>query len=130
MKPPKKHRRTKSTIGNAGARSREKTPTIATRGRQLVTKGSVYGSKLDEDMMFCWLDKIPSVVRYKGRGVELVIDLKEGEIEEKSLRELIGLFFRYELDLSQLQQLESTENGHWFRNPGAYWYSKVFKGEA
>lgn len=99
------------------------------QNQQLITLLNVYVSQLDEEMFFNWLDKIPCVLRYKGKGVELFIEIKEGEIEDECLRELIGLFFRYELDLFQLKKFENKNNSQWFKNPNSYWYSKVFEGE-
>jgi hypothetical protein len=96
-------------------------------GRQLLTTLSTYGSKLDEDIMFSWLDKIPCVMGYKGIGVDLYIELKEGEIDDESLRELISLFFRYQLDLFQLRKFETKRNKKWFNNAKAYWHPYVFK---
>jgi hypothetical protein len=98
---------------------------MSKKGSQLVTIGTTYGSQIDENMMFSWLDKIPCVSGYKGKGVELYIDLKE--MDEDSLRELISLFFRYQLDLSQFKQFETSRNRKWFNNPEAYWYPYVFE---
>jgi hypothetical protein len=102
---------------------------VSQANQQLVTELNIFVSQLDEDMMFSWLDKIPRVLGYKGKGIELFIDLKAGEIDDESLRELIGVFFRYELDLFQLKQFETESNRHWFRDPESFWYSKVFECE-
>ena len=102
---------------------------MSRQNQQLVTTLNIYVSQLDEAMMFQWLDKIPCVLGYKGKSVELFIDIKDSEIDDESLRELIGLFFRYELDLFELQQFENESNKHWFKDPESFWYSRVFGGE-
>jgi hypothetical protein len=97
---------------------------------KLKTKLNIYVSPLDEEMMFAWLDKIPCVLGCKGIGVDLYINLRDFDLDDNCLRELIGVFFRYELDLFELKQFETEKNRNWFRNVNAYWYPYVFEGKS
>jgi hypothetical protein len=93
--------------------------------RQLVARAIDYYSTNDEMSFFYWLEKIPCIAGYHGEGIDLLIDLND-TVDDESLRELIALFFRYNIDLSQLAVLATESNGAWFKNPQAYWYESVF----
>jgi uncharacterized protein YecE (DUF72 family) len=95
--------------------------------KRLVARSVGYYSKYDEDQFFGWLEKIPCVAGCRGEKVDLFIDLHDGEVDDKSLRELLALFNRYNVDMSQLAIFESSSNRQWFREPRAYWYTKVFE---
>jgi hypothetical protein len=44
------------------------------------------------------------------------------------LRELLALFYRYKIEMSQFSVFLSEKNKKWFYdNKQAYWYKKVFK---
>ncbi len=94
--------------------------------KQLVARSVRFFSKYDEDQLFGWLDKLECVAGYRGHGIDLLIDIKDDKLDDTSLRELLALFWRYGIDMSQLAAFESDANRAWFRDPGAYWYSKVF----
>ena len=97
--------------------------------KDLVIFESWYYSQQDEDAFFSWLDKIEHVVSYQGGPRGLVAVLKDGPIDDNSLRELIALHYRYKLYMKRLAAFETDENRKWFRNSRAYWYSRVFKKE-
>ena len=87
-----------------------------------------YGSPIDEHMFFAWLDRISTVVKYEGRGYKLYIYCSP-LVPDESLRELIALFYRYNIDMKQLQQFLRPENKCWFYdNTRAYWRERVFGG--
>ena len=90
-----------------------------------VEEGS-YCSPGDEDSFYRWLSSIAGIVKYGGHGVTLVIDVDSEALTDDGLRELIGLFSRYELDKKQLSQFLSEANAGWFSRPGQYWYQAVF----
>jgi hypothetical protein len=59
-----------------------------------------------------------------GRELHIKVDDK---IDASDLREMIGLFHRYQIDKRQLAQFVSAENVTWFRDDkGAYWHQDVF----
>jgi hypothetical protein len=86
---------------------------------------TTFYSQLDEEMFFTGLKKIAGVSRIEGRGWDLLFSVR-AQPSEKTLRELLGLFFRYKVDMRQLAQFLTTQNRAWFRSPDAYWFKKVF----
>ena len=85
-----------------------------------------YYSELDEDSFFAWALDIECVERT--HSGYLFID--ESAINERGLRELLGLFHRYNINAECLATLCNSENEAWFKNSEAFWYSRVFKASA
>ncbi|MFT3871000.1 MAG: hypothetical protein QM715_21305 [Nibricoccus sp.] len=85
-------------------------------------------SQLDEEMFFDALKKIAAVKKIEGRGSDLFLSVAS-RLSDKALRELLGLFFRYEVDLRQLAPFVTERNRSWFCAPEAYWFKKVFSQE-
>ena len=85
-----------------------------------------YFSSGDEDAFFRWLESIPGVIRVRGVGRELLIELRSVRISAEALRELIALYRRYGGQLRDLAVFENAGNRGWFRDPNAYWYRGVF----
>lgn len=80
----------------------------------------------DEGAFFGWLDKLPFVERYEGRGRTLYISVNSAAVDEDGLREMLALFRRYGVELRQLAVFDRDEFADWFRNEQAYWYADVF----
>lgn len=99
---------------------------MSENNRRLVARSVLFFSAYDEDAFFWWLNKLNCVSKYHGEGIDLVITLKDEFLDDDSLRELVALFGRYGIDMSQLAVFENDSNRLWFRNSKAYWYSKVF----
>ncbi len=95
---------------------------MANKDLKLVATGVHYLSQGDETSFFGWLQRIGCVRDVRGVGHSLVIDLSSLPTDE-DLRELIGLFYRYEIDMRQLAQFAERE---WVRNPDAFWYQRLF----
>jgi hypothetical protein len=85
-----------------------------------------YYSQFDEASFFAWLDRIPCVDGYTGRGETLYITVDRNKTSDDCLRELVALFFRYGVDMKQLSIFSSDTNRAWFESPNAYWYDRVF----
>jgi hypothetical protein len=51
----------------------------------------------------------------------------QSRISDRSLRELIGLFFRYRIAVRQLAILQNKRNAAWFCDPEAYWHRRIFR---
>ena len=79
----------------------------------------------DERNFFGWLESIPSVVKVVGTGRGLELQLKE-PVDDESLRDLIALLTRYNLDRSVLAVLATVKNRSWFKDKRKYWYVSVF----
>lgn len=102
---------------------------MSNTGTILIAKSVVYLSEHDESAFFEWLEKIKCVERITGSGDELYIKLKESPIDNMSLREILALFYRYDVDMKQLAQFLNNKNKKWFYGPQAYWFERVFDTE-
>ena len=94
----------------------------------LIASEVLFFSACDENAFFEWLARLDCVAEYYGEGVDLHILLKGVLLDDSSLRELLALFFRYGVEMTNMYVLETHSNRSWFRNPGAYWYTRVFQG--
>ena len=93
----------------------------------LVCKSVWYYSSVDEDMFFEWITKIPSIIQCDGVGDELYLYFVSKKISAVDLRQLLALFYRYKIDMKQLQIFLNKSNKHWFQdNKKAYWHRRVF----
>jgi hypothetical protein len=80
----------------------------------------------DERAFFEWLTRIPCVKSYEGEGNRgLVVRLKRRPGKD-DLRQLLGLCYRYGVDMKQLAKFETTKNRSWFRDKQKYWHYGVF----
>jgi hypothetical protein len=87
-----------------------------------------YLSRLDEDIFFEWLGKVACVSGIEGVGDELHITVSVNKVDDACLRELLAIFFRYQISMKQLAAFRDDQKRKWFSNVEAYWYSKVFVG--
>ncbi len=87
-----------------------------------------YYSINDEAAFFEWINKIKSIKKYNGSGDELCLYIKSNRIDDADLREIIGLFYRYKIDMKQLKIFLSKANEEWFYlgKYKAYWHKKIF----
>lgn len=91
----------------------------------LIARSMHYGSANDERAFFEWLERIDGFANAKGVGEELHVHIKES-IDESSLRDLIALFFRYNIDLAQIPKVVSLHQHPWLLKPSVYWFSAMF----
>ncbi len=84
--------------------------------------GIRFGSQLDEKHLFEWAREIPCVAHWE-RDTLVV---KSKRISEASLRDLLALFWRYEIPMAQLAQFKNTKNESWFAAPIMYWHMAIF----
>lgn len=93
----------------------------------LICDSVVYYSIQDEEMFFEWAARIPSIAKINGKGTEIYLHVKNNKIPDDDLRELIGLFYRYKVDMEQLAVFLNKDNREWFyEKPRGYWYKKIF----
>ena len=85
-----------------------------------------YYSRLDEDAFFGWLSKIEAVEEFKGSGKTLFIKVNPNHIDQAAMNDLIGLFFRYGVDLAQLTPLIRPQFEEWARDTDMYWHEAMF----
>lgn len=93
---------------------------------ELQATGVRFFSQGDEAAFFGWLNSQPFVVHIEGRGSTLFIKVDLSAVDEDGLRELLALFRRYGVDLSQLIVFDRDEFAEWFRRADAYWHQAVF----
>jgi hypothetical protein len=86
----------------------------------------IFYSEMDEIMFLEWMNRISAIRKIEGLGASIFIYFRSNKISMKSLKELIGLFYRYDIDMKQLQIFLSRDNKAWFNSQTAYWYKKIF----
>ena len=95
---------------------------------KLVCKRVDFYSNFDEDAFFEWLKKISCISKMEGFGEELYIDVDRSKLTEMDLREMLALFYRYNIDMKQLELFLSDENKSWFfDNKESFWYDRIWK---
>lgn len=95
---------------------------------QLTCKSIWYYSQIDEDLFFEWINRIPSIIGTQFAGDILYLKIKSNNIPDDHLRELLALFYKYKINMSQLKVFLNNNNKNWFfDNPNSYWHKKVFK---
>lgn len=78
-------------------------------------------------MFFTWIQNIKSIIRYDGIGDELYLYFESSVIPDQGLREIIGLFYRYKVDMKQLAVFLNKKNKTWFYDaPKGYWHRRIF----
>src|SRR5438128_1678362 len=92
----------------------------------LVCESVRFYSPKDEDAFFEWIKKIHCIKNFFGVGKTLYLEAVGNEITDADLDELLGLFYRYNIDMKQLKRFLTEENKSWFfDNKQAYWHKKV-----
>lgn len=98
----------------------------------LVCKAVKFCHQFDEDAFFDWIKKIPSITHFEypyieGIRDELHLIVKNTTIPDEDLRALIGLFYKYAIDMKQLQIFINENNKSWIRPEGkGYWNKRIF----
>ncbi len=81
----------------------------------------------DEDAFFWWIKRIPCIKSFEGVGNKLYLDLVKRPLTDNDLRDLIGLFYRYKIDMKQLATFLTQENKEWFYGkPKGFWHRRIF----
>ncbi|BBM02427.1 hypothetical protein [Microbulbifer sp. GL-2] len=93
----------------------------------LVCESLSFLSEGDEIAFFNWLNSLECISQIKGVNNEIQLHLTDSEISYDNLRDLIAIFTRYDVNMSQLSQLQTDENRDWFYdNKLAFWHKDVF----
>lgn len=88
----------------------------------LTCKRVYFYSKIDEDMFFEWIKKIKCIEKFEGAGDELYLDLVDKELNYEDIKDLLALFYRYEIDMKQLKKYLNKKNKFAF-DP---WQEEIF----
>ncbi|PKN35757.1 MAG: hypothetical protein CVU61_02745 [Deltaproteobacteria bacterium HGW-Deltaproteobacteria-19] len=92
----------------------------------LMAKGITYYSNKDETYFFKWLESIKCVESHGGELDILYINVIADKVNDKALREMLALFYRYKIDMKQLSIFKSDKNKDWFCKTHAFWHRRVF----
>lgn len=79
----------------------------------LTCKSVSFYSFKDEDAFFEWVKRISCIEKFEGAGDELYLDIVDRKVTDDELRELIALFYRYKIDMKQLQRFVNEDNKEW-----------------
>jgi hypothetical protein len=94
---------------------------------KLVCKKVKFYFEKDEAAFFEWIEKIKCINHTSAAGDELYLHIKEKEIADDNLRDLIGLFCRYKIDMKQLQIFLNESNKEWFYGrPKGFWHKRIW----
>jgi hypothetical protein len=93
---------------------------------KLICKRVSFYSLNDELAFDEWINKIKCIKKFEGIGDEMHLYVHKSYISQTCLREILSLFYRYHIEMRQLQQLATSKNREWFENKHKYWYKSVF----
>jgi len=94
----------------------------------LTCKKVTFYSEGDELSFFKWLDSINCIEKCEGTDDTMYLTVNTKKPSDECLRELLALFHRYKVDMSQLEIFLNEKNKEWFFDrKQAYWHKKVFK---
>jgi len=92
---------------------------------QLKCVRTSFYSRADEVGFFAALSSIKAIKSIKGINDTLFLSVST-RLSENSLRDLLGVFYRYRIDMAQLSQFKNSRNQDWFYDRKAFWFKKVF----
>ena len=94
----------------------------------LVCKAVRFFCLKDEDAFLEWIEKINCIDHTSALGREIYLHIATDKIKDQDLEDLIGLFYRYKIDMQQLAWFLTDENKEWFYdNKKAFWHKNIFK---
>ena len=82
-------------------------------------------AEADELSFFKWIDGIKAVRRWWYVSDCLFLNVTSRP-SQKDLRDLLGLFQRYKMDMRVLAPLRAATTALWFTNPKQPWHKQVF----
>lgn len=94
---------------------------------KLICKKVKFYFENDETAFFEWIKKIKCINHISSVGDELYLHIKGKKISDDNLRNLIGLFYRYKIDMKQLQIFLNENNREWFYGkPKGFWHRRIW----
>jgi hypothetical protein len=93
---------------------------------EIIIESPKFFSHFDESAFFSWLHAIPETQSVDGKGHKVNIVFSSEHLGEVSLRELLGLFYRYSINMKQLAYFCDSKNENWFKNKNMFWFEQVF----
>lgn len=93
----------------------------------LICKNIKFYDEKDKEAFFEWIKKIDCIDKISSQDNELYLYVCADDIHDYDLRELLGLFYRYKVNMKQLARFSTNNNKYWFfDNKKAYWHKKTF----
>ena len=80
----------------------------------------------DDNNFFAVIASLKGVSKIVGYNGWIVLHLSQPYLDELSLRTLIAVMLRYDIDMSRLKSQCNEKNAIWFKNPRVVWYKKIF----
>ena len=94
---------------------------------QIEIQLTTFYSRGDELRFFQGLKEIGCIQNVKGVGRGLVFDIALSRLRKENLFELIGLLWRYQIDLTPLRALsEKNKKYAWLTETKFYWHEKMY----
>lgn len=93
----------------------------------LVCENVKYHGEMDEEMFFLWVRSIECIDTYQRIGNALYLYLKFKKLTSLDLYDLLYLFKRYKIDMTQLRPFLTEKNQKIFmKRKNVYWYKPLF----
>ena len=94
----------------------------------LICKKIKFYSQKDEDAFFEWVKKITCIDKISATGDELYLHVIGNDLQDDGLIDLLGLFYRYNIDMRQLETFLTKKNKKWFFDgkTKGFWHRRVF----
>ncbi len=94
---------------------------------QLKIPGPRFGSYLDEKAFFDWIERISGVESIRGEKSEINVVVNMSKFDDNSLRQMLSLYHRYNLNFEGLHVFINKDNQEWVLRPTAYWADRLGK---
>ncbi len=101
----------------------------------LVFRCPGFFGRADKDGFYEWIAKIPAIARVEGCGWDLHLTVNSSIMSDalvemdRGIWDLMGLFFRYEIDMRVLAKLDRFDASGILRDKGAFWYRRIYPQE-
>jgi hypothetical protein len=93
---------------------------------KLICHKTIYYSDLDKKYLSEWIHSISSIVKIEYDRYDTYLYFDSNVISDDDFRELIALFYRYKIDMKQLQIFINDGNREWVcGEPKGYWYRRM-----
>ncbi len=95
--------------------------------KDLVCKNINFLNNHDEEAFFEWIKKITCIGRYYSLKNKIYLEIVSDIIFWEDIKDLIGLFYRYDIDIKQLKRfLTDNEKKIFFKYRHMSWHSNVW----
>ncbi len=87
-----------------------------------------FNSSLEKDIFFQWISKVDCIDKSLIQSDQINLYIAADDIHDHDLDNLMGLFYRFDIEMTQLARFLTDHNKKWFYdNKMAFWHKKIFK---